>query len=140
VTAQGHPRAIFERAIERGNLLVAETTLRTEIPRPTLVDLLELTALIAQKDPKRHAPVAARWLQRWLDAFDDATIYDVALAASALQALGSRHHRHAMAALRGMAEEATGRGRARGVGERRAGSRCSTRAFGSPPGPLPNRR
>jgi len=24
MTAQGHPRAIFERAIERGNLVVAE--------------------------------------------------------------------------------------------------------------------
>ena len=51
MTAKGHPRAIFERAIERGNLAVAETVLRSEIPRPTLVDLLELTALIAQTDP-----------------------------------------------------------------------------------------
>ena len=47
MTAQGHPRVIFQRAIERGNLTVAEATLRAEIPRPTLVDLLELTALIA---------------------------------------------------------------------------------------------
>ena len=38
MTAQGHPRAIFERAIEHGNLLVAETTLRAEIPRPTLAN------------------------------------------------------------------------------------------------------
>jgi hypothetical protein len=114
VTAQGHPRTIFERAIERGNLLAAETTLRSGIPRPTLVDLLELTALIAQKDPARHARVAARWLQRWLNASGDATIYDVALAASALQALGSRHHSHAMATLRGMAEEANRGRRARG--------------------------
>jgi hypothetical protein len=111
VTAQGHPQSIFRRAIERGNLYVAEATLRTEIPRPSLVDLLELTALIAQKDPVRHARVAARWLQRWLDAFDDATIYDVSLAASALQALGSRHHVHALALLRALAEEASRRTR-----------------------------
>jgi hypothetical protein len=111
MTAQGHPQSIFKRAIERGNLYVAETTLRTEIPRPSLVDLLELTALIAQKDPARHARVAARWLQRWLDAFDDATIYDVSLAASALQALGSRHHAHALALLRALAEEASRRRR-----------------------------
>jgi hypothetical protein len=26
VTAQGHPKAIFERAVERGNLVVAEAT------------------------------------------------------------------------------------------------------------------
>jgi hypothetical protein len=28
VTAQGHPRAIFKRAIENGNVLVAEATAR----------------------------------------------------------------------------------------------------------------
>ena len=54
MTAEGHPRAIFQRAIERHNLAVAETVLRAEIPRPTLLDLLELTALIAQKDPGRR--------------------------------------------------------------------------------------
>lgn len=53
MTAQGGPYAVFKRAIERGNLLIAETTLRVEIPQPSLVDLLELTALIALKDPKR---------------------------------------------------------------------------------------
>jgi hypothetical protein len=60
VTAQGHPRAIYERAIERGNLLVAETTLRVEIARPTLSDVLELTALIATKQRERFSRVAAR--------------------------------------------------------------------------------
>jgi hypothetical protein len=58
MTAQGHPRTIFQRAIERGNLVVAEATLRAEIPRPTLVDLLDLTALIAFKQPERHTRVA----------------------------------------------------------------------------------
>jgi hypothetical protein len=37
-----HPQAVFRRALERGNLLVAETTLR-EVGRPTLEELL-LTA------------------------------------------------------------------------------------------------
>jgi len=62
MTEQGHPRVIFQRAIERGNLTVAEVTLRTEIPRPTLVDLLDLTALIALKEPERYARVTRRWL------------------------------------------------------------------------------
>jgi hypothetical protein len=106
MTAQGHPHAIFRRAIERGNVTVAEATLRAEIPRPSLVDLLELTALIALKQPHRHARVAARWLQRWLDSHGDATIDDVSLAATALQALGSRHHARAFATLHAMAEEA----------------------------------
>jgi hypothetical protein len=52
LTAQGHPRATFNRAIERGNLLIAETVLR-ELGRPTLGELLELTILIAFKDPRR---------------------------------------------------------------------------------------
>jgi hypothetical protein len=109
MTAQGHPRAIFKRAIEHGNLLVAETILRSEIPRASLGDLLELTALIALKDPKRHARVAARWLQRWLDARDDATIYEVVFVASLLQSLGGPHHARALVALRDMAASATER-------------------------------
>jgi hypothetical protein len=115
MTAQGHPRTIFQRAIERGNLVVAEATLRAEIPRPTLVDLLDLTALIAFKQPERHTRVAARWLLRYLEAVEDATIYDAAFLAACLQALGGRHHEHAFAALRDMAEEATRRTPRRGI-------------------------
>jgi hypothetical protein len=73
VTAQGHPRATFYRAIERGQLAVAETTLR-EMGRITLIEALQLTALIAVKDPRRHARVSARWLARYLAANQGATI------------------------------------------------------------------
>lgn len=103
MTAQGHPRATFDRAIQRGNLLIAETILRTEIPHPTLGDLLELAALIAMKDPRRHPRVAARWLARYLEAFDQATIEDAVFATSALQALGGRHHVAALATLKDLA-------------------------------------
>jgi hypothetical protein len=41
LTAQGHPRATFLRAIERGNLLVAETTAR-EIGRLALASFNQL--------------------------------------------------------------------------------------------------
>ncbi len=109
MTAQGHPRAIFRRAVERGNLLVAETTLRAEIPRPTLVDLLELTALIAVKEPRRHARVSARWLQRWLQARDHATIDEVAHVVGALVALGGNGHDAAYTALMDVAETASRR-------------------------------
>ena len=84
-----------------------------EVGNPTLVELLDLTALIALKDSRRHGRVAARWLQRWLGAFDDATIHDVTLAVAALQALGGRHHSHVRSTLRDMAEDAT-TGRRRG--------------------------
>jgi hypothetical protein len=109
MTAQGHPRVIFQRAIEHGNLLVAETTLRVEIPRPTLSDLLELTALIALKQPERHSRVAARWLLKYLQAVDDATIYDANFVTANLQALGGRQHANALAALWDVAEEASRR-------------------------------
>ena len=115
MTAQGSPHSIFKRAIERGNLMVAEVTLRTEIPKPSLVDLLELTALIALKDPKRHARVSGRWLQRWLETDADATIYDVTFVASALQELGGRHHGQALLSLRAIADEVSRHHRTRGV-------------------------
>jgi hypothetical protein len=103
LTASGHPRAIFERAIERGNLAVAETVLRAEIPRPTLADLLELTALIAQTDPGRRGRVTTRWLQRYLEAGVDRTIDEAAFVVAALQALGTANHRGALDALREIA-------------------------------------
>jgi hypothetical protein len=73
VTAQGHPRATFNRAIERGNLLVAETVLR-EIGRPSLSELLELTILIPECEPRRHARVSARWLLRYLEVPDRGSV------------------------------------------------------------------
>jgi hypothetical protein len=51
--------------------------------------------------------VAARWLLRYLEAVEDATIDDAAFATACLQALGGRHHEHALAALRDMAQQAT---------------------------------
>lgn len=115
MTVQGHPRTIFQRAIEHGNLTVAEATLRTEIPKPTLVDLLDLTALIAFKQPERYSRVAGRWLLRYLQAVEDATIDDAAYVTGCLQALGGHRHEHALAALRDMAEEATRHAPRRGV-------------------------
>ena len=121
MTAQGHPRSVFQRAIEHGNLGVAEATLR-ELGRPTLVELLELTALIAQRDPRRHGRVAARWLQRLLEQHPDLTVDDAVLVGSTLQALGGRHHAYAMATLRAIADEAATRsqsGRLRAPAARR---------------------
>jgi hypothetical protein len=108
VTAQGHARAVFRRAIERGNLLVAETVLR-ELGRPTLVELLDLTALIARKDPRRYRRVAARWMFRYLQETDTATLEDVQAVTVGLSALGGPRHDEALLALRGMAEEAAQR-------------------------------
>jgi hypothetical protein len=47
MTAQGHPRAIFSRAIENGNLVVAEQVAR-EVPNLTLEEALRLLFLHAE--------------------------------------------------------------------------------------------
>ena len=114
MTAQGHPRATFQRAIERGNLLVAETTLR-EIGRVSLVEALQLTALIAVKDPRRHPRVSARWLARYLETHEAVTIDECAHVVGALVALGGNGHDAAYAALLDMADRASRRTVSHGV-------------------------
>jgi hypothetical protein len=43
--------------------------------------------LIARKEPRRHSRVAARWLVRYLEEDNEATIDEIAFAASFLAAL-----------------------------------------------------
>jgi hypothetical protein len=56
LTAQGNPSAVFRRSIERENLVGAELHARM-MGRLTLVEALDLTALVALRDPKRRSPV-----------------------------------------------------------------------------------
>jgi hypothetical protein len=118
VTAQGHPRRIFQTAIERGNLLLAEATAR-ELGRLTLDESLGLTALVAEQDPERRSRFAVRWLRRLLEEDDSLTIVEAPMAASCLSALGGPSHDEAFGMLAAMAERATRQGRAR---RRRAAS------------------
>jgi hypothetical protein len=106
VTAQGHPRAIFKRAIEHGNVTVAEMTAR-ELGGITLAESLALTALVVQKDPGRRSRFTVRWLRRLLEEDESLTIEEAALAASALAALGGGGHDEALSSLTAMAERAT---------------------------------
>lgn len=84
-------------------------TLRTEIPKPTLGDLVELTALIVARQAERFSRVAARLLLTYLEAVEDATVDEAAFVAASLLALAGRRHGHALSALRDMAEEASRR-------------------------------
>jgi hypothetical protein len=86
-----------------------------ELPRLSLADALELTFLIARKDPRRHPRAAARWLLRYLEEDAEATIEEAMLAASCLAALPTASFQQAVQTLRAMAESATRRRRARGV-------------------------
>jgi hypothetical protein len=86
----------------------AEATAK-ELPRLGLVDALELTLLIARKDPRRHPRLAARWLLRYLEEDEEATIDELAFAASCLAALTGNSYVEAAQALRDMTEKATRR-------------------------------
>jgi hypothetical protein len=86
-----------------------------DLPQLSLVDALELTMLVARKEPRRHPRVAARWLLRYLEEDPDATIDEAVLAASSLAALTGVGHEEAAQALRAMSERASNRRRARGV-------------------------
>jgi hypothetical protein len=102
LTAEGHPRTVFNRAIERGNLAVAEVTAR-EIGEITLLEALELTALIALRDPRRHGRAGARWTRRFLEDCPSTGLDDLALVVGCLSALGGARHAAALSALRAMA-------------------------------------
>jgi hypothetical protein len=95
-------------------LPAAEAAAR-ELPRLNLADALELTILIARKEPRRHQRIAARWLLRYLEDCDEATIDEAAIVAACLAALAGDRRPDAALTLRAMAERVTARRRARGV-------------------------
>jgi hypothetical protein len=95
--------------------VVAALAAARELPQLSLLDALELTMLIARKDPSRYPRVAARWLRRLLEEHADLTIEEAALAASCLVALPGAGYGEAASTLKAMAETATRRRRERGV-------------------------
>ena len=99
MTSQGHTRTVFRRALERGNLLVAELEARGG-GRLDLRESLELTALVALHDRPRGERYAIRWLLCWLDETPAAPITDVALVTASLAALGGQAHNDALSLLR----------------------------------------
>ena len=88
MTAQGHPRATFHRAIERRNLLVAETTAR-ESGVIDLTEALDLVCLVAEKTPERLEAYDRRFLTRLADE-RPLSLAELDLALTALRALPSQ--------------------------------------------------
>ena len=79
---------------------MAEATAR-ELGRISLAEALELTILIAKKEPARLSKVGVRWLQRYVEE-EQAGLEDVALAVSALSALAGEHRAEAVRLLRAL--------------------------------------
>jgi hypothetical protein len=113
-TAQGHSYGIFKRAVQRRHVLAAVAAAK-ELRQLSLSDALDLTMLVARKDPKRHDRMAARWLLRLLEEDPDVTIQEAALAGSSLAALPGAGYLEAVQVLKAMSERATSRRRSRGV-------------------------
>jgi hypothetical protein len=85
MTSQGHPYARFQRALQSGRLVHAETAAR-ELHTLNLADALALLVLIAKEDPRRYGRAAVRWHGRFTL---DANGLDLADSQLALAALGS---------------------------------------------------
>jgi hypothetical protein len=88
LTAQGHPRAIFNRAIERGNLLVAEATTRELGGRISLEEALRLVFLYADQDPRKFERAPLRWHVRYVSEATPSMLR-VQVAFAALSALAT---------------------------------------------------
>ena len=67
----------------------------------TIAEALELTALVARKQPDRYSRFAARWLCLYLEEHEKATLEDVAPLVLNLRSLANRtDHARALAILR----------------------------------------
>jgi hypothetical protein len=72
----------------------------------TIAEALELTALVARKQPDRYGRFAARWLCLYLEEHERATLEDVELLVSSLRSLSSpRDHASALTVLRRAARQ-----------------------------------
>jgi hypothetical protein len=83
--------------------VLAQVTAR-EIGRVTIAEALELTALVARKQPDRYGRFAARWLCLYLEEHEQATLEHVELLVSNLGSLATRKdHAAALEILRKVA-------------------------------------
>jgi NAD(P)H-dependent FMN reductase len=72
-----------------------------EIGRVTIAEALELTALVARKQPERYGRFAARWLRAYLEEHEKPSLEDVELLVSKLRSLATpKDHASALAILR----------------------------------------
>ena len=65
MTSRSHPHAEFKRALDRGNLWVAEAVAR-DLPQVSLEEALRLVHLYGEKESPKYERAALRWLERYL--------------------------------------------------------------------------
>ncbi len=82
MTSQGHPYAIFRRALDSGNVTAALGA-AGDLPQVGLADALDLCLLLLDKRPDRFDSAALRWHGRYCRETRDVT-FDEAQAVLAL--------------------------------------------------------
>jgi hypothetical protein len=70
-----------------------------EIGRVTIAEALELTALVARKQPDRYGRFAARWLCLYLEEHEKATLEHVEQLVSNLRSLATPKDRGSVLAI-----------------------------------------
>lgn len=95
VPSKGSQHAEFQRAVERGNLLLAVTAAR-DLGQLTLTDSLGLLLLFADKDPDRFERAASRWHARFVLEARDLEISEAFAALAALTLLTGHGRRKAL--------------------------------------------
>jgi hypothetical protein len=73
VTSQGHPYAIFRRALERRNLPSAWAA-ASELQVVSLADALALCLLVRDREPAKFTRLALRWHARFCAEMPDVTL------------------------------------------------------------------
>jgi hypothetical protein len=107
MTSQGHPYAIFRRALDRRNGPAAWAA-AAELPQLSLEDALALCSLMAGRDAARFERAAARWVARYLAEEPRVEMEELRLTTELLASLSGPH---AAAAGRALRELFVARGR-----------------------------
>ena len=101
VTSQGHPYAIFQRALERRNLIAAWTA-ASELQVVPLPDALALCLLVLDREPARFSRFALRWHARFCAETRGVGLEDGRLVLDLLAAVGGAEPQRAVRALRAL--------------------------------------
>jgi hypothetical protein len=88
VGAKGSPRAHFQRAVERGNV-VAALAAAAQLEDVGLADALALCALLAEKDVQRFDRAAARWHARYVLELPAVTLAESQLVLASVTSLAT---------------------------------------------------
>ena len=86
MTSEGHPYAVFRRALERRSVAAAWAA-AAGLPHLTPADALSLSLLVRDREPHRYDRVAVRWLARFCDEQAGVELDEAMLVAAHLAAV-----------------------------------------------------